>query len=65
MISSQKLWAGCGAGSSLAGEKSAWQPLPTGWLGRQSWEVRGSGRAVGDPCPGLSPLCSMPFSPGR
>lgn len=29
MISSQKLWAGRGLGLSLAGEKSALQPLPT------------------------------------
>lgn len=59
MIRSQKLWAGCVLGSSLAEEKSAWQPLPASWLGRESWEVRGSGRAVGDLCPCNSPLCSM------
>lgn len=59
MISSQKLWAGRGSGSSLAGEKSAWQPLPTGWLGQESREARGSGRAAGDSCPCISPLHSM------
>lgn len=42
MISGQKLWAGCGSGSSLAGEKSSWQPLPTGRLSWESWEARGS-----------------------
>lgn len=59
MIRRQKLWAGCGLGSSLAEEKSAWQPLPASWLGRESWEVRGSGRAVGDLCLCDSLLCSM------
>lgn len=59
MISSQKLWAGRGSGSSLAGEKSAWQPLPTVWLGQESWEARGSGKAVGDLCPCASPLRSV------
>lgn len=53
MISSQKLWAGRGLGSSLAGEKSAWQLLPTSWLG---CEARGSGRAAGDVC-----LCTSQF----
>lgn len=59
MIRGQKLWAGRGSGLSLAGERSAWQPLPTGWLGREPREVRGSGRAVGDSCPCASSCRSV------
>lgn len=57
MISSQKLWAERGSGLSLAGEKSTWQPLPTGWLGQESWEVRGSSRAATSLC-----LCTNLFN---
>lgn len=57
MISSQKLCAGCGSGSSLAGEKSAWQPLPADRLGWESWEARGSSsRAAASLC-----LCTSLF----
>lgn len=68
MISGQKLWAGCGSGSSLAGEKSAWQPLPTDRLGWESWRA-GAAAAEQQPVCARVPLfsvqCSLPFPQGR
>lgn len=66
MISGQRLWPGCGLGSSLAGEKSAWQPLPTDRLGWESWRAGAAAAESSRFVPVCLSSCSVltAFSPG-